>query len=224
MHLKPKFAPLPPRQHTNFHHVLFDSPPGNQYPREHVLYIDGLTGEQQTHGEFYERVRDGATAMAAAKDDGGLGVRDGMVAIFAPNCIVRNPFSKSFNNLLTIFLGIQCCAPCMLSVDRSVRVTSIKANAHRTCLLVAQEQSDEVFRPPDSIEAGASCCERNRIRCTECYPVWTEHQGIREASSFRRPHQKCSCKETTATKRCSSAEGYLGIPRILKRDEWSSKG
>lgn len=75
----------------------------------------------------------------------------------------------------------------MLSVDRSVRATSIKANAHRTCLLVAQEQSSEVFRPSDSIEAGAPSCERNGILRAEHCSFWAEYQGIREVSSSRQP-------------------------------------
>ncbi len=162
---------LPP---TNFHHVLFDNPPGNQYPRNHVLYIDGLTGEQRTHGEFYERVRDSATAFASAKDDGGLGLRSGMVAIFAPNCIVRFLSLCDVYRILIFPPGLQRVGALMLAVDHSIRVASVKTNNDGARLLAPEEQSYKAFRSFDSTRAGTSSCERNWVSSPRNSPLWRE--------------------------------------------------
>lgn len=84
----PRVPPLPP---ANFHSWLFENPPANQLPKDHVLHVDGLTGDNRTFGQFLERIKDGATALAAPLSDDGLGVQPGsneIVGILSPNCLV----------------------------------------------------------------------------------------------------------------------------------------
>ena len=92
MYLKSPYPPVPPVQDTNFHEHVFGSPPNTTAAPDYVLHIDGLSGRQRTRNEFYEELRDGATALAAPVAVGGLGLRseDGdMVAIYSANCLVR---------------------------------------------------------------------------------------------------------------------------------------
>ena len=102
--IKSKFPGLPALPPMNVHTFMFESAPGNQVPDDHVLYVDGITGETRTRGQFIERVRDAATALAAHVADGGLGLSFGatgaptifasqpkeLVAIFSPNCLVSS--------------------------------------------------------------------------------------------------------------------------------------
>jgi hypothetical protein len=75
MHVKSPFPPIPPLPERNFHSVLFEQPPGNATPRDHVQFIDALSGKTYTIGQFVELARDAATALAAPERDGGLGVQ-----------------------------------------------------------------------------------------------------------------------------------------------------
>ena len=78
MHIKSPFPRIPTLPERNFHSVLFDQPPGNLSSRNHLLYIDalsGYSGHSYAIGHFIEEVRDGATALAAQEREGGLGVQ-----------------------------------------------------------------------------------------------------------------------------------------------------
>ena len=92
--VKSLFPPIPLVPPMNFHTFLFEVSPGKSIPRNHTVYIDGLTGEKWTLGEFIERVRDIATALVAPVEVGGLGVNlpgretKEIVAILSPNCLV----------------------------------------------------------------------------------------------------------------------------------------
>ena len=80
----PEVPPFPDRNVT----YLFNNP---EEPSEndHVLHVDGLTGEERTKNQFFERVYDGATALAAHPSKGGLGLGPSdMVGILSHNCLV----------------------------------------------------------------------------------------------------------------------------------------
>ncbi|KAL5526526.1 hypothetical protein ACEPAF_8250 [Sanghuangporus sanghuang] len=86
------YPPIPALPPLNVHTLLFERPPGNTIPRDFVVHIDGLTGETRTYGQFVERIRDCATALATSVSQGGLGIRhDGLereiIAVFSPNCL-----------------------------------------------------------------------------------------------------------------------------------------
>lgn len=92
---------IPP---LNFHTFCFEESSLREISDDHVQHVDGVTGEQRTFGEFLERVRDGATALAADPTMGGLGIKprsdpQEIVAIFAPNCLVYFYFI-SLNSLI----------------------------------------------------------------------------------------------------------------------------
>lgn len=81
---------MPPTPDVNIHELLFTSPlpvPISDY----TLHIDALTGRKRTRNEFYEEVRDGATALGAPITDSGLGLNGehgDLIAIYSTNSLV----------------------------------------------------------------------------------------------------------------------------------------
>ncbi|KZT39523.1 amp dependent CoA ligase [Sistotremastrum suecicum HHB10207 ss-3] len=67
-------GPLPDLPLANIHDTIFRRPGAPEIP-DHVSQIDARIGEQRTRKEFIELIRDGATALGASIDDGGLGLR-----------------------------------------------------------------------------------------------------------------------------------------------------
>jgi acyl-CoA synthetase (AMP-forming)/AMP-acid ligase II len=56
---------------------------------DHVLYIDGLSGQKRTRGEFKARVALARTALGSKVEQGGIGLdSESMIAILSENCIV----------------------------------------------------------------------------------------------------------------------------------------
>ncbi|KAH8104506.1 hypothetical protein BXZ70DRAFT_904699 [Cristinia sonorae] len=89
MYLKSLYPPVPSTPDVNFHELLFTSPLPVPIP-EYTLHIDGLTGRSRTRNEFYEEVRDGATALATPTQQGGLGLSSengDVVAIYSTNSL-----------------------------------------------------------------------------------------------------------------------------------------
>lgn len=89
------FPPVQPYKAQNVHSFIFDSKPAKDIPLNHILHINGLTGQQRTYGEFLERVRDAATGIAADTSVGGLGIQPRcdppeIIGILSPNSMVRN--------------------------------------------------------------------------------------------------------------------------------------
>lgn len=87
------YPPLPHQKPQNHHSLIFDNAPAKDISPDHILHINGLTGEQRTYREFVERVRDGTTALAADPAVGGLGIRTRrtppeIIGIMSPNCLV----------------------------------------------------------------------------------------------------------------------------------------
>ncbi|TCD62313.1 hypothetical protein EIP91_007080 [Steccherinum ochraceum] len=84
MHLKSLYPPVPATPDVNFHQLLWTSPlpiPVSDY----VVHIDGVTGRKRTRNEFYEEVRDGATALGSSL---GLSRENGdLVAIYSTNSL-----------------------------------------------------------------------------------------------------------------------------------------
>jgi len=79
---------MPPVTPTNYHNVVFRGPEVVNMP-DYVMYIDGITGQTRTRYEILERVYDGATALGAPKEAGGLGfTSNDIVAIMSDNCLV----------------------------------------------------------------------------------------------------------------------------------------
>ena len=91
MYLRSPYPPLPVLPHTNYHNFLFRGSQQADIP-EHVMHIDGITGQKRTRSEFVDRMYDGATALGAEKNAGGLGFssRD-MIGILSDNCLVSIP-------------------------------------------------------------------------------------------------------------------------------------
>ncbi|KAH8118014.1 acetyl-CoA synthetase-like protein [Phellopilus nigrolimitatus] len=91
-HVRSPYPPVPPLPPLNYHTMLFGMPPGNVIPHDFVVHIDGISGEQRTYGQFVERARDCATALAAPVNQGGLGVsceggEKEIVVILSQNCL-----------------------------------------------------------------------------------------------------------------------------------------
>jgi hypothetical protein len=81
---------LPPFPPTNYHNLLFRGP-DQENIRDHVMYIDAVTGQKRTRSEFVERVYDGATAIGAPKEAGGLAFTpNDMIGILSDNCLVSS--------------------------------------------------------------------------------------------------------------------------------------
>ena len=79
--------PIPPQ---NIHNVLFNHPEQAHRPGC-ILHINALSGQTRSFRQFLERVRDGATAMSADADQGGLGIRPGnneLVGLLTENSMV----------------------------------------------------------------------------------------------------------------------------------------
>ncbi|EJD06537.1 acetyl-CoA synthetase-like protein [Fomitiporia mediterranea MF3/22] len=92
VYIKSPYPSVPELPPLNVHTLLFERPPGNTIPRDFVVHIDALTGEERTYGQFVERVRDCATALAAPVHQGGLCIRHDndtteIIALFSPNCL-----------------------------------------------------------------------------------------------------------------------------------------
>lgn len=88
MYLQNPYPPVPTLPVTNYHNVLFRAPERSNIP-DHVMHIDALTGQKRTRLEFIERMYDGATALGAAKNAGGLGLSsNNIIGIMSDNCLV----------------------------------------------------------------------------------------------------------------------------------------
>ena len=89
VHVK-SFLPDPPTlPPTNIAAFLLGS---NEVP-DHVLYIDGESGQKRTRNEFKARVGLTRTALGSKVDEGGLGLDSQcMVAILSENCMVSRLF------------------------------------------------------------------------------------------------------------------------------------
>lgn len=88
MYLKSPFPPVPPLPPTNYHNVVFQRPGQESIP-DHIMQIDAVTGQKRTRAEFIERIYDGATALGASREAGGLGLTpNDMVGILSDNCLV----------------------------------------------------------------------------------------------------------------------------------------
>lgn len=84
------YPPPPDIPPQNIHNVLFNRPEQAHWP-DYTLHIDALTGQTRSFRQFLERVRDGATAMSADVDQGGLGIRPGnneLVGLLTENSMV----------------------------------------------------------------------------------------------------------------------------------------
>ena len=88
MYLCSAFPPVPPIPPTNYHNLIFHRPDQANI-RDHVMQIDGITGQRRNRYEFIERVYDGATALGAPKEAGGLGfTSNDVIGIMSDNCLV----------------------------------------------------------------------------------------------------------------------------------------
>jgi len=88
MYLRSAYPPVSPIPPTNYHNLLFRGP-GQANITDHVMQIDGVTGQKRNRYEFIERVHDGATALGASKEFGGLGLTSNhMIGIMSDNCLV----------------------------------------------------------------------------------------------------------------------------------------
>jgi len=88
MHLRSPYPPLPAVPATNYHNILFRGSEQLSFP-DYVIHIDAATGQKRTRSEFIERMYDGATALGAEKNVGGLGfTSSSMVGIMSDNCLV----------------------------------------------------------------------------------------------------------------------------------------
>ncbi|KAI0785165.1 hypothetical protein C8Q75DRAFT_723084 [Abortiporus biennis] len=90
MYLTSPYPPVDPIPDENIHKLLFHFEQEDIEIEDKVIHIDGLTGFQRSRKEFYERVRDAATALGAPISEGGLGLsgdKEDIVAILSLNCL-----------------------------------------------------------------------------------------------------------------------------------------
>jgi acyl-CoA synthetase (AMP-forming)/AMP-acid ligase II len=88
--LLPVLPVLPP---MNIHTFMLEM---REVP-DHILYIDGLSGQKRSRSEFKARVALARTALGTKVEQGGLGLdSESMVAILSENCIVSRPLLLSF--------------------------------------------------------------------------------------------------------------------------------
>ncbi|KAG2362836.1 hypothetical protein BDR07DRAFT_1405854 [Suillus spraguei] len=73
MYYKSMFPDLPAVPEANVHHLFFNRPDQQAWP-DYTLYVNATTGERWSFRQFVERVRDGATALGADVEQGGLGI------------------------------------------------------------------------------------------------------------------------------------------------------
>ncbi|KAG1849896.1 hypothetical protein DFJ58DRAFT_794277 [Suillus subalutaceus] len=73
MYHKSMFPDLPVVPEANVHHLLFNRPDQQAWP-DYTLYVNATTGKRWSFRQFVERVRDGATALGADIEQGGLGI------------------------------------------------------------------------------------------------------------------------------------------------------
>lgn len=95
MYMKSLYPSVPQTPNSNYHHALFSNSEQGDSP-DYTLHIDGLTGRKRSRKEFDERMKDGATTLAAPLDQGGLAL-DGqsghVVGIISTNCLVTPSWS-----------------------------------------------------------------------------------------------------------------------------------
>ncbi|KAI0036570.1 hypothetical protein K488DRAFT_82010 [Vararia minispora EC-137] len=86
--ITPPYSDIPTWTGDNYHDIALNGPAVTSSP-DYTLHIDGVTGERRKLHEFLERVADGATALGAPEEVGGLGlkVNDGFVGIMSENCL-----------------------------------------------------------------------------------------------------------------------------------------
>lgn len=90
-YIKSKFPPPPPLPDANAYYATFGQP-GQQMPADFAVNVDGVTGRTRSLYELKRAVQEGATALAAPVDAGGLGLSaeaGHMVGIYSHNCLVR---------------------------------------------------------------------------------------------------------------------------------------
>jgi hypothetical protein len=91
MYHKSLFPDPPKVPESNVHHLFFDRPDQKEWP-DYTVFVDAATGQRRSFREFFERVRDGATALGTDVAQGGLGLRPEngeVVGILSQNCLVR---------------------------------------------------------------------------------------------------------------------------------------
>ena len=74
MYLKSHYPDVPPQPNVNAHYFFFNRPDQTDWPN-FTAHIDVETGEEVMYDDFLERIRDLATGLGAAVDQGGLGIR-----------------------------------------------------------------------------------------------------------------------------------------------------
>ena len=96
MYLKSPFPDIPSRPVLNVHHLFFNRPDQSEWP-DFTLHIDAVTGRKVKFRDFLNRVRDGATALAAPVPQGGLDIRadeNELVGILSDNSSVSSFTAK----------------------------------------------------------------------------------------------------------------------------------
>lgn len=106
MYLKSLYPPVPPLPDMNVHYMM-NPPEAATSPADHLLYVEVATGRKMMKKEFFERVYDGATALATPPSKGGLGINGDngeIVGILSHNCIVspHNSYPNFETNVLTM--------------------------------------------------------------------------------------------------------------------------
>lgn len=112
MRIKSRLPDLPPIPDANVFNLLFTAPQGAQIT-DYTVYIDSAAGLRHSFRNYYEFVRDAATALGAPPARGGLGLSGeagDIVGIFSHNCVVRGLSSLRFS---------ECVARC---ANRNCRV------------------------------------------------------------------------------------------------------
>ncbi|KAG1722895.1 hypothetical protein EDB19DRAFT_1859208 [Suillus lakei] len=88
MYYRSFFPEMPKVPESNVHHLLFNRPDQREWP-DYTLFVNAATSQRLSFREFVDRVRDGATAMAADVTQGGLSLRPEngeIVGILSENC------------------------------------------------------------------------------------------------------------------------------------------
>ncbi|KAJ3484238.1 hypothetical protein NLI96_g5758 [Meripilus lineatus] len=145
MYLKSLYPSVPSIPDQNYHHALFSNPQQANLP-DYTLHIDGLNGRRRGRREFDERMRYGATVLAAPQDQGGLaldGQSGDIVGIYSTNCMdyivlehsllmIATPFAliSAYSTEGELLHALRTIKPSRLFVHASLWEQAVSASSH----------------------------------------------------------------------------------------------
>ncbi|EKM60379.1 uncharacterized protein PHACADRAFT_246258, partial [Phanerochaete carnosa HHB-10118-sp] len=112
MHIKSQLPDLPPIPDANVFDLFFKAPQGAQIA-DYTVYVDAATGLKHSLRNYYEFVRDAATALGVPPARGGLGLggeAGDIVGIFSHNCVSYAALVHALLAITTPFANLSAYA------------------------------------------------------------------------------------------------------------------